>query len=59
MKSLKDNIKINTRKAFSAGCNIVLHCNANLREMKIVANNSPVLSKFIIKKTSLFYKILS
>ena len=59
MKSLKDNIKTNTLKAFSAGCNIVLHCNGNLREMKIVANNSPELSKFIIKKTSLFYKILS
>ena len=59
MKSLKDNVKTNTLKAFSAGCNIVLHCNGNLREMKIVANNSPELSKFIIKKTSLFYKILS
>jgi beta-N-acetylhexosaminidase len=59
MKSLKDNIKTNTIKTFSAGCNIALHCNANLKEMKIVGNNSPLLNKFIIKKTSLFYKILS
>ena len=59
MKSLKDNIKINTIKTFSAGCNIALHCNGNLEEMKIVGDNSPVLNKFIIKKTSLFYKILS
>ncbi|MDA9664811.1 glycoside hydrolase family 3 protein [Candidatus Pelagibacter sp.] len=59
MKSLKDDMKINTVKAFNAGCNIVLHCNGNLNEMKIVANNSPLISNFIIKKTSQFYKILS
>jgi len=59
MKSLKDDIRTNTIKTFSSGCNIVLHCNGNLSEMKIVADNSPKLSEFIIKKTSLFYKILS
>jgi len=59
MKSLKNNIKTNTIKAFEAGCNIVLHCNANLKEMKIIANNSPLVDRFIIKKTSQFYKILS
>ena len=59
MKSLKDDMRINTVKAFNAGCNIVLHCNGNLNEMKIVANNSPLISSFIIKKTSQFYKILS
>ena len=59
MKSLKDDLKTKTIKTFSAGCNIALHCNGNLREMKIVAENSPLLSRFIIKKTSLFYRILS
>ena len=59
MKSLKNDIKTNTIKTFSAGCNIALHCNANLNEMRVVAENSPLLSNFIIKKTSLFYKILS
>ena len=59
MKSLKENIRTNTIKAFEAGCNIVLHCNANLTEMTIVANNTPLISKFIMKKTSQFYKILS
>ena len=59
MKSLKNNIKINTINTFKAGCNIALHCNANLSEMKIVANNSPLVNNFIIKKTSQFYKILS
>ena len=59
MKSLKDSMKNNTTKSFKAGCNIVLHCNSNLNEMKIVAENSPLISSFIIKKTSQFYKILS
>lgn len=59
MKSLKDNIKTNVVKAFEAGCNIVLHCNGNLKEMEIIANNSPLINNFIIKKTSQFYKILS
>ena len=59
MKSLKDDMRINTIKAFKAGCNIALHCNGNLNEMKIVGNNTPLISPFIIKKTSQFYKILS
>ena len=59
MKSLKENLKTNTIKAFKAGCNIALHCNANLNEMRIVGNNSPLIGSFIIKKTSQFYKILS
>ena len=59
MKSLKYNIKLNTIKSFKAGCNLALHCNGNLKEMNIVAENSPKLNSFIIKKTSQFYKILS
>ena len=58
MKSLKYSIKLNTIYTFSAGCNLALHCNGNLKEMKIVAENSPLINKFIIKKTSQFYKIL-
>ena len=59
MKSLKYSIKENTLRAFSAGCNLVLHCNANYAEMLDVANNSPLIDHFIIKKTSQFYDILS
>jgi len=59
MKSLKGNIKENTIKTFKGGCNIALHCNGNLKEMKIVGENSPYVNTFIIKKTSQFYKILS
>ena len=59
MKSLKYSIKDNTERAFNAGCDLVLHCNADPKEMFIVANSSPLLSKFIIEKTSQFYKIIS
>ena len=59
MKSLKGSIKVNTLRAFDAGCDLVLHCNGNYREMCDVAINSPLISKFIIKKTSQFYRIIS
>ena len=59
MKSLKYSIKQNTIRAFEAGCNLALHCNGNIKEMSIVANNSPKVNSFIVKKTSEFYKNLS
>jgi len=59
MKSLKYDLSTNTIKSFEAGCNLALHCNGNFSEMKVVAENSPQVNNFIIKKTSLFYKNLS
>tara|TARA_Y100000741_G_scaffold362729_1_gene349268 strand:- start:307 stop:1257 length:951 start_codon:yes stop_codon:yes gene_type:complete len=58
MKALKYDIKMNTIKAFTAGCNIVLHCNGNLKEMNIVAKNSPYVDNFIKKKTLEFKNIV-
>ena len=59
MKSLKGTLKDNTIKTFNSGCNLALHCNGNLKEMEIIAKNSPLINNFIIKKTSQFYKIIS
>ena len=59
MKSLKNSISENTRKSFRAGCNLALHCNGNLKEMTLVAQNSPKVNSFVLKKTSEFYKNLS
>ncbi len=59
MKSLKYDLINNTIKSFEAGCNLALHCNGNFNEMRVVAENSPLVNNFIIKKTSLFYKNLS
>ena len=59
MGSLKFSISENTTRAFNAGCNLVLHCDGNHKDMIKVAKNSPIINNFIIKKTSEFYKILS
>ena len=59
MKSLKFSIEENTKRAFTAGCNLVLHCNGNLKEMVKVGENSPSINKFILKKTSQFRDIIS
>ena len=58
MKALKYSISKNTTQAFKAGCNLVLHCNGKYNEMLIVAKNSPLLSNFIIKKTSQLLNII-
>ena len=59
MKSLKYSMIENTKRAFRAGCNLALHCNGNLKEMTFVAENSPKVNSFVLKKTSEFYKNLS
>ena len=59
MKALKYSLEENVKKSFLAGCNLVLHCNGNLKEMKIVAKNSPKIDEFIIKKTSQLSHIIS
>ena len=59
MKALRYSITENTKKAFTAGCNLVLHCNGKLKEMVKVAENSPYINNFIIKKTSEFKDIIS
>ena len=59
MKSLKGTIQQNTIRTFNAGCNLALHCNGNLKEMLIVAKNSPKIDNFILKKTSQLIDIIS
>ena len=58
MKALKLGISKNTTQAFKAGCNLVLHCNGNYKEMLDVAENSPKVDEFIIKKTSQLINII-
>ena len=58
MNALKETMTERVKLSFIAGCNLVLHCNGNIKEMKIVAKNSPKINKFILKKTSQLYKII-
>ena len=59
MKALKYSFKKNVLKAYDSGCNLVLHCNGKMNEMRELADIAPKLDSFIVKKTSEFYKLLS
>ena len=58
MKSLKYELEENAIKALKAGCNLVLHCNGNIKEMLKLGKVIPKIDKFTQKKTSHFYKFL-
>jgi beta-N-acetylhexosaminidase len=44
MNALAGSIAERARAIVSAGCDMVLHCNGNLDEMRAVARETPVLS---------------
>ena len=50
MKSLKFSLEQNAIKAFNAGCNLILHCNANIKEMYKLSKVVPKIDKFTQKK---------
>ena len=58
MKSLKYNLEENAIKALKSGCNLVLHCNGNFKEMSKLARVIPKIDNFTKNKTSHFYKFL-
>ena len=58
MKSLKYSLTENAIKALESGCNLILHCNGNINEMKKLIKVIPKIDQFIQKKTSDFYKLM-
>ena len=50
--------KNNAIKALDSGCNLILHCNGNIKEMRKLVKIIPTIDKFTQKKTSHFYKFL-
>ena len=58
MKSLKYKLEENAIRALKAGCNLVLHCNANIREMSKLAKVIPKIDNFTQEKTSHLFKFL-
>ena len=58
MKALKFSLTKNCTKALDSGCNLILHCNGNIKEMKLLTKVIPKIDKFTEKKTEQFYKFL-
>jgi beta-N-acetylhexosaminidase len=58
MKSLKYSIEKNALMALESGCNLALHCNGKIKQMKRLAKVVPKIDNFTEKKTSQFYKFL-
>ena len=58
MKALTYSLEENATKALKAGCNVILHCNGNMKEMLRLCKVVPKIDKFTKKKTSQFYKFL-
>ena len=45
MKALSDNLNIIIEKSYSAGCDVILHCNGDLLEMEEIASALPAMNK--------------
>ncbi len=58
MKALRYGLRDNAIKALDAGCNLILHCNGNMQEMRKLTKIIPTIDKFTQKKTSHFYNFL-
>jgi len=61
MHALKGSFEERTEASFEAGCDVVLHCNGKLEEMKPIAASSPKLSgdalRRAVQATKLFANI--
>ena len=59
MKALKFNLINNALFSINAGCNLVLYCRGNFKEMEKLLIKMPFIDKFTQKKTAEFYRFLS
>ena len=58
MKALQFGLKNNVFRALDAGCNLILHCNGDIKEMLELSKIAPNIDAFVKKKTSQFYNFL-
>jgi beta-N-acetylhexosaminidase len=52
MNALSGTIAERTRASFAAGCDVVLHCNGALSEMRAVASQTPQLSGVALQRAN-------
>jgi beta-N-acetylhexosaminidase len=53
MKALEGSIAQRTKAIFAAGCDVVLHCNGNMDEMRDMASETPVLAGISLARATL------
>ena len=58
MKALKYDLVTNAKMALSAGCNLVLYCEGNIKDNYKLIKTMPYIDKFTSKKTSEIFKII-
>ncbi len=52
MKALKGTIKNKVKAILKSGCEIILHCNANIKEMMQIYSSIPLIKNETLKKVS-------
>ena len=52
MKALKGSFGDRARASIAAGCDLALHCNGNMDEMREIANATPILSGRALDRTA-------
>ena len=52
MKALKGSIKTKIGKILNSGCEIILHCNANIKEMTEIYSSIPSINNATLKKVN-------
>lgn len=50
MKALKGTMGYRTQKTIEAGCDLVLHCNGEMKEMQEIDANLPLINQSLIRK---------
>ena len=50
MKALKENIKDKIKKIINSGCEVILHCNGNMKEMAQIYSSIPSIKNKTLKK---------
>ena len=52
MKALKGTVENRVKRILRAACDIILHCNANMKEMNKIYSSIPLTKSKVLKKIS-------
>ena len=58
MKALSDPLEVSSRRALEAGCDVILHCNGDMSEMRAVADIVPHFSGKALRRAEMVLGVL-